>query len=260
MCRLFAFSFQGDTTKDSKVSLVDSFKALAHSGAVLPKSSPGHQDGWGMAIYSNDDSKILNHKSISSAHLDNTYAGDLFFKDRIPQSGLMHLRKKTVGEILLENSHPFIHNQCSFIHNGTISQREVYPSLASLCNGVTDSERVFRRFLEIKNNTQLSTIDAFIQTLNEVRNLHPEHSALNSILHDGSQIIVSRSINMDNKNYSEEELLNYYTLYISKSKDGSIIISSEILPHNELTHTLLPNHSISVIDTATNTYTTKLLV
>jgi predicted glutamine amidotransferase len=260
MCRLFAFSFTSNVTKEAKSEFVDVFKSLAFCGAVLPRSTPGHQDGWGMAVYSSDNSKIVNHKSVSSAHLDNSYAGDLFFKDKLPQSGLVHLRKKTVGETLLENSHPFIQDMYSFIHNGTISQREVYPSLAPLCQGVTDSERVFRRFLEIKDIKQLSTVDAFVETLHEVRNLYPEHSALNSILHDGEQILVFRSINMNNKNFSGEELLNYYTLYLGKANDGSVIISSEKLPHKELTHTLLPNHSLSIIHTPTNTYTTRLLV
>ncbi len=168
------------------------------------------------------------------------------------------MRKKTVGEASLANTHPFISENYSFSHNGTVSHAEAYPALTSYCEGATDSERLFRRFLEIKATKGLITLDAYREMLLEVQNIYPEHSALNTMLHDGEQIYVSRSINMNNKNYSEDELLNYYTLYLGKTVKGDVIVSSEMLPYENTVYTLLPNHSLSIIDITNNNVETLL--
>ena len=146
MCRLFAFSFHADTVNNSKHSFVDSFIKLSEHGAVLPTSSPGHHDGWGIVSYSSSKDIAVHYKSVSSAHCDTQFRSDVLFKDSNSRSGLVHLRKKTVGETLIENTHPFVDGVYSFIHNGTISHSGTYANLSAVCEGATDSERLFRRF------------------------------------------------------------------------------------------------------------------
>ena len=123
------------------------------------------------AMYPSDKNVPHQHRSVKSAHLDETFDEDLFFREGFSQSGLVHLRKKTIGETLLENTHPFIHGSYSFIHNGTVSHAEAYPTLTSHCKGGTDSERLFRRFLEIKATKGLITLDAYREMLLEVQNI-----------------------------------------------------------------------------------------
>ena len=247
MCRLLAFSFQKDTSKDSRVSFVESFKSLSLHGAVLPASIPGHSDGWGLTVYSASGNVPRCHKSVNSAHFDETFNGGLFFNKGIPESGLIHLRKKTVGDAILQNTHPFIDGVFSFIHNGTLSHKESYPTLAYSCEGNTDSERLFKRFLEIKNNETIETEKAFIKMLSEAKELYPEYSALNTILHDGEHIFASRVINLENPLYSESELHKYYTLHVGITSVGDVVISSEEIPHLDISYTLLPNNSVSRI-------------
>ncbi len=260
MCRLLAFSFHKDTPKDSRLSFVNSFKALSEHGAVLPTSEPGHTDGWGIVVYpANSDVPVL-HKSIYSAHLDETFNHEAFFDEGVSQSGLIHLRKKTVGDKLLSNTHPFIEGMFSFIHNGTVSHLESYPTLAPSCVGSTDSERLFKRFIEIKNNEAMKTIDAFIKMLKEAQELYPEYSAINTILHDGEHIFASRVINLQNSSYSESELHTYYTLHVGTTPIGDVVISSEEIPHQSISYSLLPNNSVSRIRLCDGEVQTFLLV
>ncbi len=247
MCRLFAFSFSKNTPKDSRISSVALFKALSVTGQVLPTSSPGHADGWGVALYDSNKTVPLAHKSVLPAHADLTFLDDTFFCDDVEQSGLMHLRKKTIGDTLLINTHPFIEDGYSFIHNGTISHAEAYPRIAKMCTGGTDSERLFKRFLEIKKSENVATEEAFIRMLEETKELYPSYSAINTILHDGGNIYASRVINLDSSSYARSDLLSYYTLYIGKTMSGDIIVSSEKIPHQDISYTLLPNNSVSSV-------------
>ncbi len=259
MCRLFAFSFNKDTKKDHRVFCVNSFKSLSLHGAVLPTSVPGHGDGWGIVVYPRTENVAPFYKSVDPAHLDQLHKTDLFFEEGISQSGLIHLRKKTVGDTSLSNTHPFVEGAYSFIHNGTICHADAYPELAPLCAGGTDSERLFRRFLEIKKYNNQTTLSAFKQMLQEVRSKYPKYSALNTILHDGEKIYVSRSITMNTKNFSDDDLLNYYSLYLGETLNGDVIVSSEKLQEVQVVYMLLPNNSLSSIDISNNSVMTELL-
>jgi predicted glutamine amidotransferase len=260
MCRLFAFSFHKATPKHRRISVVDSFRALSLHGAVLPASSEGHGDGWGMVVYDAFEKNLQKYKSVSSAHVDDKFPIDSFLNDEQYQSGLVHLRKKTVGEACLENTHPFVHNSFAFIHNGTVSHADAYPNLASSCTGGTDSERLFRRFLEIHSTSKVSTLEAYIEMLKEAQVIYPEHSALNTMLHDGTTVYVSRSINLNSTKYKEDDLLAYYTLYIGKTDTGDVFVSSEMLPNSYASYMMLPNHSVTVIDTTNHDIHTVSLV
>lgn len=253
MCRLFAFSFHKATPKHRRISIVDSFRSLSLHGAVLPTSTVGHGDGWGMVVYDPLEKDLQKYKSVKPAHVDGEFSIDSFLNDKQHQSGLIHLRKKTVGDACIENTHPFIHDSFAFIHNGTVSHSDAYPTLSAQCEGGTDSERLFRRFLEIQSKNEVATLEAYTQMLKETQGMYPEHSALNTMLHDGSTVYVSRSINLNSTKYKEDDLLAYYTLYIGRTDTGDVFVSSERLNDVDVVFTPIPNHSISVIDTKDNT-------
>lgn len=248
MCRLFAFSFNKDTEIEEKISCINSFKKLSITGSVLNISSPGHADGWGLAVYQGSNDLPYLYKSITSAGMDNDFKAESFLLEKGEESGLIHLRKKTIGEASLVNTHPFVEGIYSFIHNGTIAQGdELYTELSSCCEGATDSERIFKRFLEIKKNESMTTTQAYTQMISETRDLYPTYSALNTILHDGDCLYVSRVINKNNTKYESHTLEKYYTLYLGVTGNKDIIVSSEEIPYKDVTYNLLPNESISVI-------------
>lgn len=260
MCRLLAFSFNKNTDREEKISCLNSFKELAITGEVFATSLPGHADGWGIVVYKDTEELPCLYKSITSASEDNDFKAESFFREKQRESGLAHLRKKTIGEASLVNTHPFVEGRYSFIHNGTIAKScELYTGLSSYCEGVTDSERIFRRFLEIKKSEAMTTIEAYTKMINETVDLYPTYSAINTILHDSERIYVSRVINKNKTNYEPSVFENYYTLYVGITGNNDIIVTSEKLPCRDIVYTLLPNESISIITLATGSVETHLL-
>ncbi len=248
MCRLFAFSFTESTTQQEKLECLNSFRKLAVTGAVLASSESGHQDGWGISLYKHKDTTPHIYKSIAQALEDKEFKAETFFSNISLESGLAHLRKKTVGEASLLNTHPFIDGKYSFIHNGTIAKETApYEELSALCEGATDSERLFRRFLEIKNSRDISTLQAFTIMIEETKTSYTSYSAINTVLHDGDYMYVSRVINTHNPHYEASAVESYYTLYLGATPNGDTVISSEEIAYKDITYTLLPNNSISVI-------------
>lgn len=260
MCRLFAFSFNKETCIEDKLACINSFRVLSTTGSVLPMSTPGHADGWGLSIYKDELIVPSCYKSTLPAAEDFHCKIESFFKSGACESGLVHLRKMTVGGASLVNTHPFVESEYSFIHNGTISQSEkLYENLSTYCEGVTDSGRLFKRFLEIKKSEAVSTHVAFVKMLKEIKELYPEYSAINTILHDGACLYVSRVINPNNPKYRFSDTENYYTLYIGVTKRGDRIVSSEKIPYEDISYTLLPNDSVSVITLASGSLETYQL-
>ena len=254
MCRLLAFSFRENTHKQNRLDLLDSFRELACTG-IVPRGLPlGHHDGWGLSVYSQKEDGPISYKSVSSALHDEDFIPSEFIKDEISQSGLVHLRKKSVGEKSILNTHPFVEGEFSFIHNGTVEKGDgPYKELSSLCVGETDSEKLFRKFLSLQK--ERSTLDAYVEMLATTKELYPTFSALNTILHDGKYVYVSRVVNTENPLYISFGLENYYTLYIGASKEGDLVVSSEKCAYKDITYSLLPNNSVCVIEVATGAQT-----
>lgn len=254
MCRLFAFAFSDTTEEDTKMRYLNSFRALSLTGSVLNQSVPGHQDGWGAAVYTEGFAVPHVYKSVQSALSDNDFDQQHLFHNKTPQSGVAHLRKKTVGDVSLLNTHPFVDGSYSFVHNGTIcANDQTYCELASGCQGDTDSERLFKKFLEIKKESNLSTQEAFKKMLLETKRSYPNYSAINTILHDGDAMYVSRVINTERTNceYTKDQMENYYTVYLGRTKEGDSFISSEKINREEVVHTPLSNNTFCTVDKKT---------
>lgn len=247
MCRLLAFSFNEKTQQQDRINCINYFRKLATFGMVPKTMESGHHDGWGIALYSTNEEFPILYKSILSADIDKNFVEADFFKENIVQSGLTHLRKKTVGELSLLNTHPFVDGIFSFIHNGTVEKGDgPYKELNSLCKGITDSEKLFRKFLHLKESK--NTLDAYVEMLVTTKENYPTFSALNTILCDGEFIYISRIINSKNESYIPLDLENYYMLLVGKSEDGDVIVSSEKIEYKNTEYFLLPNDSVCIID------------
>jgi predicted glutamine amidotransferase len=136
MCRLLA-AVASEVTH-FRLSLKEAPRSLAFL-------SREHRDGWGIGVYSQGGGWLLQ-RGTDCAHEDDDFhevaagsCGELL---------IAHVRKRTVGPVTLENTHPFEKSGWVFAHNGTIEDIEWVRSqvslerLASLV-GQTDSEILF---------------------------------------------------------------------------------------------------------------------
>jgi glutamine amidotransferase len=103
--------------------------------------SEEHCDGWGIALQRNGDWAV--HRSTNCAARCAQYA-TLELEATL---AIAHVRKKTVGELALVNTHPFRRGRFVFAHNGTVDTTVLLagtaPGHLAGCEGATDSERLF---------------------------------------------------------------------------------------------------------------------
>jgi glutamine amidotransferase len=195
MCRLLGIAASEPT--EFKLVLKDAPRSLA-------ALSSEHPDGWGLAIHeAQGPAAGWNlHRGVSRAAEDAD-----FHRLAIGSRGEMlvaHIRQRTVGQVSLENTHPFHRGRWMFAHNGTIKDLDflrasVSPARLAEVRGQTDSELLFAFFL-----TRLDKIGAGDgETVNEdvdkairqaVRDLraHTELGAYNFLLANGAALFAHR--------------------------------------------------------------------
>jgi glutamine amidotransferase len=103
--------------------------------------SEQHADGWGLALRSNDTWTVK--RSTTCAARCQGFAG----LDHEAVLAIAHIRKKTVGELSLANTHPFQRGRFVFAHNGTVDTTvlaaQTAPEHTATLEGSTDSEKLF---------------------------------------------------------------------------------------------------------------------
>ena len=108
----------------------------------LCKLATEHGDGWGVALM---DLEWSIYRSTSSAATCAHY--DEIVSALRARMLVAHIRKKTVGETSIKNTHPFRRGNFVFAHNGTVKTdalvaRSSQARLAEI-EGATDSEKLF---------------------------------------------------------------------------------------------------------------------
>lgn len=152
MCRLYGFV----ATEATKVecTLVHAQNALM---AQSRQDSRGfsHADGWGIAFHKGNRFSI-ERRAIAA------YRGESFERAASRAHSrlvIAHVRRATVGEISLANTHPFAEGAWVFAHNGTVPNfahirermlGEMTPSHRAAIRGSTDSEHIFRFLLSLQ--------------------------------------------------------------------------------------------------------------
>lgn len=139
MCRLFGF--RSVIQSQVHTSLLEAENALG-------VQSGSHPDGWGVAYYIETSPHVV--KSAKAA------IGDAIFK-RVSgvvssQTVVAHIRKTTVGDSNILNTHPFQYGKWIFAHNGNITNfkekrnellARISPHFRRYILGETDSELIF---------------------------------------------------------------------------------------------------------------------
>lgn len=145
MCRLYSLSANEPTKVEC--TLVYAQNALLRQSRADLRGKD-HSDGWGIACYRGGVPQV--ERRATAAH------GDIHFSttaERVYSTKVVaHVRRATVGQPSLENTHPFTHGPWTFAHNGTLRGmdrleeqllRETPEKLRLLRAGSTDSELIF---------------------------------------------------------------------------------------------------------------------
>jgi predicted glutamine amidotransferase len=145
MCRLYGFSATDATRLDC--SLVTAQNALQVQ-SDRDQRGQRNADGWGVVRWSGDDPDVI--RSADPAFADPDFADQA--ASRRSNITLAHIRAATVGDVTLDNVHPFTHGPWAFAHNGTLTaHREIAPLLGLELHddpkGTTDSELIFQWML-----------------------------------------------------------------------------------------------------------------
>lgn len=181
MCRLLGVV--SSETTDFRFSLHEAPKSLA----VL---SAEHADGWGLAVHGRLGWDV---------HRNPVRAGDCDrFKELAAKARgeilLAHIRKRTVGPIGEENTHPFRRGKYVFAHNGTITAIDSFVASderRAEIKGDTDSERFFAWLLT--HVDAMGDIDRALIHAVDVATKRPDLGAANFLFSNGKALWAFRS-------------------------------------------------------------------
>jgi predicted glutamine amidotransferase len=234
MCRLLGFvSTQEHSIAEIAGADFKTFSALSEK----------HGDGWGVASIDNH-----NHTNLvvePTRAKDSSKFADVTTNLK-SDGALLHLRWATQGLQINEgNSHPFTFGDISFMHNGDIKpaaslDQYVDPELKSAMRGDTDSERYFYSIISASKKSDL------IQgTLDAVRNIknNLSYSSINAMILTPEKYLVVCEHNNDRIPAGEGP--DYYELFYRKDEKGLLVSSTG---WNQTGWTLIPNHTLAVID------------
>jgi predicted glutamine amidotransferase len=136
MCRLFGLH-AGRVPADATFWLLDA------PGSLLEQSRR-NPDGFGLGTFEPDGSPEVDKQPLA-AHVAELFAREA--REECSTTFVAHVRYASVGELTLENTHPFVLDGRIFGHNGIVGDLEtVEAELGDLRGelvGTTDSERYF---------------------------------------------------------------------------------------------------------------------
>lgn len=220
-------------------------------------------DGFGIAWYNHEiDDKPGVFKSTQPAWNDN----NLQYLAQKVTSGcfLAHVRASNVGDVSLNNCHPFTYKNYSFAHNGIIRNfndikialinkldRELFYEI----NGQTDSEHLFFLIMHFLESESLGLEDAVIKAFSWIimqqRNQNADSfSKLNIVISDGKKILATKFSSKGNESLSLNYCVDEPELFknIAAASDG-IIIASEALTEISASWKNVPHNSYIIFDT-----------
>lgn len=115
----------------------------------LVSLSREHPDGWGIGVWTLSLGwRVQKRACTAMSDVDFNRAA----QHARGQTLIAHIRKRTVGDVCVENTHPFVDGSWTFAHNGTIGNLDALrertsPTRRRNVRGQTDSELLFARVL-----------------------------------------------------------------------------------------------------------------
>ena len=235
MCRLLGYVSHEKKTFDSAVG--SDFSEFVTLSSV-------HCDGWGVATIDHDQSVARVVRQPEAAHASHKFLDAV--KESISDGALLHLRWATAGLPVSENNtHPFVYEDISFIHNGATYppaalEPLISPFLIPLIQGDTDSERYF--YFVITKIKELGFIEGCKAAANYIR-ANVDYSSINAMIMNEKQwVVICEHHTVRAPDWAPDD---YYELKY-KSDALSVLVAST--GWNQPGWTVLPNHYMLVID------------
>jgi predicted glutamine amidotransferase len=173
MCRLFAAA--------ASAPIDVSFELLRSDNSIL-RQSERHDSGWGSAYYSDDGVPDVR-RFPEAAHADEAFDEVTTGRSRLI---MVHVRRATIGDLKLHNTHPFSRGPYTYCHNGTILKASTLVPLADRAPlGDTDSERFFNLLMTVFDPDDV--IGSLRRTVERVCD-ECRFSALNFLFCDGQRL------------------------------------------------------------------------
>jgi predicted glutamine amidotransferase len=217
MCRIFSYS--GDVSGEDFSAAVTEFAKLARDGNVPQGIEPGHVDGWGVRALAGDTEVYERSQHEATAE-------DLLAALR-PLRGVgqvvIHLRKATVGENKIANTHPFLRDGISFCHNGSIQR---FPEgTVSAVEGDTDSEKYFVRVLARLARSSLAEIARGIEEeIHEIQKAG-DWTSLTCLAQSREGMVLKYFWNEAHPMTEAGRLNDYYTFFRGTKNEGTMLCS-----------------------------------
>lgn len=236
MCRLLGFCAKNSSTLPNLLGQdLDKFVAL----------SQVHCDGWGYSHVEHSSRQAIKFRepipAINSKHLKEELS--------TPTDGaLLHFRWASKGlDVKEANTHPFTHEDITFIHNGSFRPFDVLKPYISeeylkLAEGETDSELYFLYLLtEIKKYGFLAGIATALRFIKK----NIDHSSANMMIMNRDYFVTACRYNQDRIPDAFKADQDYYELRFKKVGDAVVVASSG---WNQADWTLLRNDTMLIVD------------
>ena len=150
-----------------------------------------HADGWGIAFFEGSGARLFIDPSAAAdspvAELIRNYP----IKSR---NVISHIRKATVGAVMLENCHPFVRELWGrywvFAHNGDLHGYAPRLHAGFHPVGSTDSEQAFCWLMQelAKSHARVPPVDELTRTLRELMPQVARHGTFNMLLSNGEAL------------------------------------------------------------------------
>lgn len=230
MCRMLGLA---GLTASVAADALRAFYPLCTAGRVRPNKSPGHLDGWGIVGY--EAGRPVEFERRPRPASEDREAWDKAARAAAASDSaviLAHVRKASVGDRRLENTHPFQSGAWTFCHNGTLGDHGRLPLKRLAPQGQTDSERLFLYLVEAQEGVPVADRPAALtQTLAGVERDHPFQS-LTFLMSDGLSLYAYRSHSAQGLEPGEtaDTRAAYFTLWTAQALGVHLVCSQPILP------------------------------
>lgn len=181
MCQLLGMNCNTPT------DVTFSFAGFAQRGG----RTDHHADGWGIAFFEGRGARLF----VDPGAAADSPVAELIRRYPIKSHHVIsHIRKATVGEVRLDNCHPFVRELWGrywvFAHNGDL--KDYAPSLHGHFRpvGSTDSEQAFCWLMQelAKAHASVPAVDELTRTLRELMPHIARHGTFNCLLSNGEAL------------------------------------------------------------------------
>jgi len=203
-----------------------------------------HCDGWGLSTIDQSGSDLVLNRKVEAAAESSTF--DATVAKNIADGALLHLRWATKGLSISENNtHPFMYEDYSFIHNGSIFPPDavaqfIDPKFNSLIVGETDSEHYF--YLVMTEVEKLGLVAGVKSALAIIKE-HGDTTSLNCMLMNRDYFLtVSEHDTARKPDWAPDD---YYEIKYLPTPEGVLFASSG---WNQPGWTMLENHHAALVN------------